>query len=113
MQYELNWFERLQFELYKEYLKMPKKVIHDNFYNHTVAEEYKYHDPEEAFSLARGAAFQFIGSLGDEAKEEMEEDGWEKENFEATRNANRERHMNEKRGDLMQAYLRQLSQSTY
>ena len=113
MQYELNWFERLQFELYKEYLKMPKKVIHDNFYNHTVAEEYKYHEPEEAFNLARGAAFQFVGFLGNEAREEMEEDGWEEVNFEATRKANRGRHMNEKRGDLMQAYLRDLSQRTY
>ena len=108
MQYELNWFERLQFELYKEYLKMPKKALDVMDDKH-----YEYHEPEEAFNLARGAAFQFVGFLGDEAREEMEEDGWERDNFEATRNANRERHMNEKRGDLMQAYLRDLSQRTY
>lgn len=113
MQYELNWFERIQFELYKEYLKMPKRVRHDNFYNHTVAEYYEYHEPKEAFDLARGAAFQFVNYLGSEAGEEMAEDGWEEVNFQAVRKANRERHMNEKRGDLMQAYLRALSQSTY
>jgi len=113
MKYELNWHEKMQWELYKEYLKTPKRVRHDNFYNHTVAEYYEYYEPEEAFSLARGAVFQFIDRLGIEAKDEMEEDGWEEVNFETVRKSNRESHMNEKRGDLMFAYLRSLSQSTY
>lgn len=105
----LNWKEQMQWELYKQYLKTPKRVRHDNHYQRTVAEYYENYAIHEAYEQSKLATEQFINNLAADAREELEGSGWKEHNFQAMVESYQERWRNQRNGDCYNAVERALA----
>lgn len=88
---ELNWKEKMQWELYKIYISSGDSNIH------------------ACYEQSKLATEQFINNLAIDAREELEGSGWEEHNFQAMVESYQERWNSQRNSDCYNAVERALS----
>lgn len=88
---ELNWKEQMQWELYKIFISSGDSNLY------------------VCYDQSKLATEQFINNLAADAREELEESGWQEENFEAIKESYSEQWTSQRNSDCFNAVERAFS----